>query len=99
VGLAIPPTNARRKGYGKNALLRYMAYIFYEKNIDELYTQTWSGNYPMIKMAENIGFTEIGRIKGIRRVNGNRYDALTFMMSRKDFFERYTDIECAPLEV
>jgi RimJ/RimL family protein N-acetyltransferase len=91
VGLDIPPLNARRKGYGKNALLLYMDYIFAKKGVDELYTQTWSGNYPMIKLAECIGFTEIGRIKGIRRVKGERYDALTFSMARNNFYGRYVE--------
>ena len=91
VGINIPPPDARRKGYGKNALLCYMDYIFSRKDVEELYTQTWSGNFPMIKLAEVIGFTEIGRIKGIRKVRGGRYDALTFSMSRNDFYERHTD--------
>jgi RimJ/RimL family protein N-acetyltransferase/N-acetylglutamate synthase-like GNAT family acetyltransferase len=92
VGLDIPPIDARRKGCGRNALLLYIAYVFTHKEVDEIYTQTWSGNLPMIKMAESIGFAEIGRIKGIRRVKGERYDALTFSMTRGDFFERYTHI-------
>jgi len=89
VGIDIPPIDARRKGYGKNALVLWMSYHFANSDADEIFTQTWSGNYPMIKLAERIGFKEIGRIKGIRRVRGERYDALTFSMSREDFFERY----------
>jgi len=89
VGIAIPPIDARGKGYGKNAFILWIAYHFANSDIEEIYTQTWSGNYPMIKLAQSVGFEEIGRIKGIRRVRGERYDALTFSISRKDFYERY----------
>ena len=92
VGIAIPPIGARGKGYGKNAFIIWIAYHFANSNVDEIYTQTWSGNYPMIKFAESVGFEEIGRIKGIRKVRGGRYDALTFSISRKYFYERYEDV-------
>ena len=91
VGIDIPPLEARRKGYGKNAFILWIAYQFANSDVDEIYTQTWSGNYPMIKLAESLGFEEIGRIKGIRRVRGERYDALTFSISRNCFFKLYTD--------
>ena len=93
VGIAIPPITARRKGYGKNAFILWIAYLFSNGPFEEIYTQTWSGNYPMIKLAESIGFEEIGRIKGIRRVRGERYDALTFSLSRKCFYERFEDMQ------
>jgi len=93
VGIAIPPISARGKGYGKNAFILWVAYHFANSNAEEIYTQTWSGNYPMIKLAESVGFEEIGRIKGIRKVRGERYDALTFSISRKFFHERYEDVK------
>jgi len=92
VGISIPPLNARQKGYGKNALILWIAYHFANSTVEEIYTQTWSGNYPMIKLAESIGFAEIGRIKGIRKVRGQRYDALTFLISRSDFNKRYGNV-------
>lgn len=93
VGIDIPPTTERGKGYGKNALLLWIAYLFANCSLEEIYTQTWSGNHSMIKLAESIGFEEIGRIKGVRRVRGERYDALTFSLSRKYFYEMYGDVK------
>ena len=93
VGIAIPPIEARRKGFGKNALILWIAYHFCNSDVEEIYTQTWSGNYPMVSLAKSIGFEEIGRIKCIRKVRGERYDALTFSLSRNEFYERYKDIE------
>ena len=93
VGLGIPPMDARGLGYGKNALLLFMSYIFTHKQVEELYTQTWSGNDGMLGLAKSIGFVEIGRIKGIRRVRGGRFDALTFSISKEEFFSRHGDIK------
>jgi len=91
VGIDIPPVDARNKGYGKNALILWMAYIFENMDIEEIYTQTWSGNYPMVKLAEKIGFEEIGRVRGMRKVRGERYDSLTFRIERERFLELYGD--------
>lgn len=35
----------------------------------------------MIHVAEKVGFKEINRFKGIRTVNGKKYDALTFVIT------------------
>jgi len=92
VGIDIPAVTDRGKGYGKNALTLFMAYLFGYKNI--LYTQTWSGNTPMIRLAEKIGFVETSRIKNVREVRGKRYDALTFAITKEDFFARFPLLSC-----
>ena len=90
VGINIPSINDRRKGYGENALSLFMAYLF---NTEEtLYTQTWSGNNSMIKLAEKIGFVEVERNKNKRMVRGEYYDGLSFSISKKDFFVKYLDL-------
>jgi len=92
VGIGIPPQDARRSGHGTNALVLWIAYHFANSNVDEIYTQTWAGNYPMIGLAKKIGFEEIGRIKGIRRVRGQRYDALTFSITKEEFYRRHENV-------
>ncbi|MCL2573303.1 MAG: GNAT family N-acetyltransferase [Defluviitaleaceae bacterium] len=52
----------------------------------------------MIKLAEKIGFEEIGRIKNIRRVHDERYDCLTFSIMKDEFFKRYNDVLQAELK-
>jgi len=59
VGIDIPSINDRGKGYGENALGLFMAYLFNSE--ETLYTQTWSGNNSMLKLAEKIGFVEFKR--------------------------------------
>lgn len=79
IGIDIPEKQHRRRGYGKAALRQFIHY-YKERGYRQLFTQTWSGNLPMIALAESLGFIEISRIKGIREVGGKRYDALTFCL-------------------
>ncbi|MCL2204113.1 MAG: GNAT family N-acetyltransferase [Defluviitaleaceae bacterium] len=88
VGLNIPAVGDRGQGYGAQALSLYMAHLF-EKEAT-LYTQTWSGNLPMVKLAEKMGFTEVRRIIDHREVRGQKYDALTFAITKEAFFEKWT---------
>lgn len=67
---------------GSNALRAFINY-FFENGVDELYTQTWSGNIRMIRCAEKLGFIECNRYAGIREVNGQKYDGLTFRLEKK----------------
>ena len=84
VGIDIPSISDRGKGYGENALSLFMAYLFNTQ--ETLYTQTWSGNNPMLKLAKKIGFVEVERNKNYRMVKGEYYDGLTFSISKNNFF-------------
>ena len=59
--------------------------FFIERGVDELYTQTWSGNVLMVRCAEKLGFVECDREVGEREVDGQKYDGLTFrkMIARR----------------
>jgi len=79
VGIDIPPVSHRGKGYGRDALELFIRYL-QNNGLTDIYTQTWSGNMRMIKLAENMGFVEVSRIKDKRVVHGKVYDALTFKL-------------------
>ena len=81
IGIAIPEETYRKNRVGTKALKSFMEYLK-ERGYKTIYTQTWSGNYPMLRVAEKLGFKEIARKKDYREVNGKKYDALTF---RVDF--------------
>ena len=51
--------------------------------MDELHTQTWSGNIRMLRCAEKLGFVECNRNVGAREVDGKKYDGLTFRLKKK----------------
>lgn len=79
IGIDLPDSNIRGKGYGTAALCLYIDYLF-ENDYDELYLQTWSGNERMIHIARKLGFNECDRQINARAVNGSYYDALTFCL-------------------
>ena len=82
IGIDICEPDVWGNGIGTNALRAFMNYYF-EKGVDELYTQTWSGNIRMLRCTEKLGFVECNRNVGIREVDGQKYDGLTFRKVNK----------------
>lgn len=83
IGIDLPDTNIRGKGYGTAALRLYIDYLF-GNGYDELYLQTWSGNERMIHITKKLGFTECDRQINVGTVNGSYYDALTFHLKKNN---------------
>lgn len=75
IGIDIPEVMHRRNGSGTEAMKQFMDYLA-ANGQKSLYTQTWSGNYPMLRLAEKLGFKEVYRKKDYREINGQKYDAL-----------------------
>ncbi len=94
VGLTVYAQSLRGRGYGGDALCAYIDYLG-QHAIKDVYTQTWSGNTPMIALAQRAGFMECNRFPGIRVVRGERYDALTFRLDRGRY-KRYRDGRVGP---
>ena len=40
----------------------------------------------MIALAEKLGFKEVRRLKDLREVNGEKYDGLTFAITKTEFY-------------
>ena len=80
IGIDICEPDLWGKGIGANVLRAFMNYYF-ASGVDELYTQTWSGNARMIRCAEKLGFVECNRNVGTREVDG-QYDGLTFRLKK-----------------
>ena len=81
VGIGICEPDLWGKGIGTNALRAFMNYCF-EDGVNELYTQTWSGNVRMLRCAEKLGFAECDREAGVREVGGRKYDGLTLKFTK-----------------
>lgn len=81
VGICICEPDVWGHGIGTNALRAFMNYYF-ENGMEELYTQTWSGNVRMLRCAEKLGFVECNRNVGSREVDGKKYDGLTFRATK-----------------
>ena len=73
-------------GVGTKVLRTFMNYYF-DQGCHELYTQTWSGNFRMIRCAQKLGFQECEREIGNREVNGKKYDGLTSLVKSQDVLD------------
>ena len=79
VGIDICDKMYQGKGLGTKALEAFIQY-YRDKGYSEIFTQTWSGNTRMIKLAERLGFKECGRKIGSREALGEKFDGLTFVL-------------------
>lgn len=82
IGIDICEPDVWGNGIGTNALRAFMNYHFENNDIDELYTQTWSGNTRMLRCAEKLGFVECNCNVDSREIDGQKYDGLTFRLER-----------------
>ncbi len=87
VGIDICEKEYQGRGIGTVTLCAFIKYLI-DNGCDKICTQTWSGNFRMIKLAEKLGFYEVKRIKDKRFVNGKNYDGLTFKLDNIKF-ERF----------
>lgn len=79
IGLDIFDPEKRGNGAGTEALRQFINYL-HEHGNNTFYTQTWSGNTRMLRVAEKLGFREVFRKESIREVRGGTYDALTLRL-------------------
>ena len=79
VGIDIPVSFCRDRGIGTEALRLFIRYLK-EKGFSSVFTQTWSGNAAMLKVAEKLGFRTVCRMPGYRTVGGRAFDALTLKL-------------------
>jgi len=97
IGINVPPLNARRCGYATAAWRLFIEYLI-SNGIDEIYTQTWSGNQRLIGLANKLGFEECDRERDVRQVRGEHYDALTFKLNMDKFRRFVTMYDAAQVE-
>ena len=79
VGIDIPEVADRGIGSGTEAMRLFLRYLK-SRGFSRAYTQTWSGNTRMLRVAEKLGFTPVCRMKDHRTVDGRTYDALTLAL-------------------
>lgn len=84
IGICIPTMMARGKGFATSAMMLFINYLRKNK-INDIYTQTWSGNKRMIGLANKIGFEECMRKPNIHKFHGKLYDDLTFKLNIEKF--------------
>ncbi len=98
VGIDVPDMAARHRGIAASALMLFIEYLR-SHGVEDIYTQTWSGNLRMIGLAERLGFTECLRRVGLRRVRGEAYDGLTFKLDNQKYAEFKAEYEATETEI
>ena len=79
VGIDLPEQTARGRGVGTEALGQFVRELR-SRGYSRVYTQTWSGNARMLRVAEKLGFVELCRRRGHRTVKGEPCDAITLVL-------------------
>ena len=78
IGINICENDFWSKGIGTNALEAFLEY-YLNLGYKEIYTQTWSGNIRMLKVADKLAFKPCHIRKDFREVKKKLYDAITLV--------------------
>lgn len=92
VGIDIPAIKDRGKGLGQEALTLFISYLLNSKISEDIYTETWSGNERMIKLALKCCFEGYDREKDFKIIDGRYYDGLTFKLNKDKFWNKYKSL-------
>lgn len=87
IGIDIAEPRFRGDGRGERAFSAFIHYLF-SSGLTHVYTETWSGNLPMIRVAGKCGFELVSRGHHDRQVNGQDYDSLLFCVTPADFYQK-----------
>lgn len=79
IGVCVVQVSERTKGVGTESLRLYIEHLR-QKAYPAVFIQTWSGNLPMLRVAEKLGFREVCRKSELREVRGRKYDAVTLRL-------------------
>lgn len=86
LGIGICESAYWSKGYGTQAFAAFIKYHF-TKGVTDVYTETWSGNYPMLALAGKLGFEECHRETGFRVAHGQPVDGIVFKLNNDRFWQ------------
>ncbi|MDR3599157.1 MAG: GNAT family protein [Desulfosporosinus sp.] len=73
------------KGYGSDALITFVRFLFTQWNFHRISLDTWDENIRAIKAYEKVGFKIEGRQREARFVLGNYHDAILMGLLREEF--------------
>ena len=87
IGLVIWERELWGQGYGTDAVVTLLRYLFGEKELQRVECATWSGNAAMIRCAEKCGFRREGVRRGavFNHRDGKYYDSVLFGMQADEF--------------
>lgn len=85
VGIGIGERAYRGNGYGTDAMRVMLRYGFMELNLARVQLNTFSYNEPAIKSYRKVGFVEEGKMRGMLRRNGQRWDFVYMSILRSEW--------------
>lgn len=86
IGICIFDESLWGQGIGSKALSLWTDLIFEEfKELEHLGLTTWSGNKPMMKLAEKIGYKLEARIRKVRYWQGIYHDSVKYGVLREEW--------------
>lgn len=92
VGITLFDPEQRGRRLGQEALGLWCEYLFCGMDsLVRLDLRTWSGNLPMMKVAEKLGFREEARFRNANIVRGKYYDGMGYGVLREEWEERYPE--------
>ena len=84
IGIGIYNPKNRKQGYATEAWLLHINCLL-DNGKENIYTQTWSGNYPVQGLFIKLGFELINTNKAYQTVKGKEVDGLTFKLNKDKF--------------
>ncbi|MBR7927152.1 GNAT family N-acetyltransferase [Aerococcaceae bacterium zg-ZUI334] len=89
IGIIIFDCNYWSGGYGTQALLLWIEYIFSTiTKLEHIGLTTWSGNQRMMRVAEKIGMTKEAQIRKVRFWEDVYYDSIKYGILRQEWKAR-----------
>ena len=73
------------QGYGTDALITFINFLFNQWNLHRLSLDTWDGNERALKAYQKIGFQIEGRQRDARFILGKYHDAILLGLLQRDF--------------
>lgn len=83
IGISIGEKNYWGKGYGSDAIMVLVDYIFKRLNLRRIQLDTWSGNERAIKSFQKCGFEIEGKLRENEYINGKYFDTILMALIRE----------------
>lgn len=85
LGISLYDPATWRQGLGTEAFRLWTDHVFATTDVVRLDFSTWSGNPGMMGIGRRLGFTEEGRFRRARVVDGVHYDAIVMGVLREEW--------------
>jgi len=89
VMLLIGEAESRGRGYGTDALITLLGYLFRQRNLHRVWLGVLDWNAPAIRSYEKVGFTVEGRLREDLYFDGRYHDQLVMSILRDEFEMRW----------